>query len=57
MSAIHSIRTYSDAALAGAIRQLTLSDQWAQRLSMLLKEQTRRRKHGICIPQENLLPL
>jgi len=55
MPAIDSIRTYSDEALAGAICQLELSNEWWRRLHMLLKEQERRKANGIRIPQAELL--
>ncbi len=55
MPAVDSILTYSDEALAGAIRSLQLSNAWWQRLHMLLKEQERRQKNGIRIPQSELL--
>ena len=43
------IRSYSDTALAGAIRSLELSGQWWQRLHMLLREKKRRAKMGMTI--------
>ena len=55
MPSIDSIRSYSDEALKGAIRQLQLSPTWGQRLHMLLKEKQRREKLGIRIPQAELL--
>jgi hypothetical protein len=55
MSASTSIRTYSDEALNGAIRQLSLGHDWWQRLNLLLKEKQRRQRHGIRIPQSELL--
>jgi hypothetical protein len=55
MSASSSIRTYSDEALNGAIRQLSLGNDWWQRLNLLLKEKQRRQRHGIRIPQSELL--
>jgi len=42
MSAIDSIKTYSDAALSGAIRQLEFGNQWANRLHVLIREKQRR---------------
>jgi len=52
MSAINSIRTYSDQALNGAIKSLSLSNEWWQRLHILLKEKQRREKLGITISAE-----
>jgi hypothetical protein len=39
----HTLTTYSDTALNGAIRDLTFSRQWASRLRELLVERDRRR--------------
>lgn len=42
MSAIDSLKTYSDEALNGAIRQLEFNRAWSTRLSQLLAEKNRR---------------
>lgn len=42
MSAIASLQTLSDTALAGAIRQLGMNKDWPSRLRELLVERDRR---------------
>ena len=42
MSAENSLQTYSNEALAGAIRQLSMNREWASRLRELLVERDRR---------------
>lgn len=42
MSAIHSLKTLSDNALNGAIKQLSFSGDWPKRLRQLLVERDRR---------------
>ena len=54
MSAKWILTTMSDHALNQAIKQLERNRQWAERLSQLLREKTRRERHGITIKQETL---
>ena len=54
MSANWLIRLLSDHALNEAIRDLQRNRQWAERLSQLLREKSRREKYGIKQNQETL---
>ena len=54
MSAKWILTTMSDHALNQDIRQLERNRQWAERLSQLLREKSRREKHGIKQNQETL---
>lgn len=48
------IRSYTDHALNGAIRQLSFGPTWANRLHELLVEKSRRERKGITVTQYQL---
>jgi hypothetical protein len=50
MSAAAMIRTFSDQALDGAIRQLSFNGEWASRLRELLAEKAYRKASGLSVP-------
>ena len=50
MSAAAMIRTFSDEALNGAIRQLSFNHEWPSRLRELLAEKSFRKASNLSVP-------
>jgi hypothetical protein len=57
MSAADSIRLYSDLALDGSIRSLSISGNWAGRLHLLLCEKQRRQRQDRKTPNQKKLAI